>query len=42
MFGWTDNYVRVEVPLNDAFINKVVDVRLDKVNDNMHVEGVIV
>ncbi|HKK81877.1 MAG TPA: tRNA (N(6)-L-threonylcarbamoyladenosine(37)-C(2))-methylthiotransferase MtaB [Prolixibacteraceae bacterium] len=42
MFGWTDNYVRVEAPLNEAFINKVVDVRLEKVNDNMHVDGMIV
>ncbi|MDA3818632.1 MAG: tRNA (N(6)-L-threonylcarbamoyladenosine(37)-C(2))-methylthiotransferase MtaB [Prolixibacteraceae bacterium] len=42
MYGWTDNYVRVEVPLNEAFINKVVDVRLEKVNKNMHVDGMIV
>ncbi|MCF8361953.1 MAG: tRNA (N(6)-L-threonylcarbamoyladenosine(37)-C(2))-methylthiotransferase MtaB [Prolixibacteraceae bacterium] len=42
MYGWTDNYVRVEAPLNEALINRVVNVRLEKVNDNMHVDGVIV
>jgi threonylcarbamoyladenosine tRNA methylthiotransferase MtaB len=42
MFGWTDNYVRVEVPYNDELVNCVLNFKLETINNEGHVEGVII
>ena len=42
MFGWTDNYVRVETKWDEALVNRVVDVKLETINQNGHVEGTLV
>lgn len=41
MFGWTDNYVRVETGWDEQLVNKVLNFKLEKVNANGHVEGQI-
>jgi threonylcarbamoyladenosine tRNA methylthiotransferase MtaB len=39
MFGWTDNYIRVEAPWTESLINGVVDFKLVSINADGHVEG---
>ncbi|MBN2805263.1 MAG: tRNA (N(6)-L-threonylcarbamoyladenosine(37)-C(2))-methylthiotransferase MtaB [Prolixibacteraceae bacterium] len=39
MFGWTDNYVRVETGWDEQYVNQLVAFRLEKVNTRGHVEG---
>lgn len=41
MFGWTENYVRVEAVWNEELVNKVVDFQLERINSQGHVEGQI-
>ena len=40
--GFTDNYLRVEVPADDALVNKVVDVRLCEVVDDGLIRGEVI
>ena len=35
MHGFTDNYLRVEVPCDDSLANKIVDVRLESIGDDV-------
>lgn len=42
MFGFTDNYIRVEVPLNLDLINQVATVKLLSLNSNGNVNAIIV
>ncbi|MCL3781648.1 tRNA (N(6)-L-threonylcarbamoyladenosine(37)-C(2))-methylthiotransferase MtaB [Prolixibacteraceae bacterium JC049] len=42
MFGFTDNYVRVELPYNKELVNQVCQVRLEKVNEQNHVEVTVI
>lgn len=42
MHGFTDNYLRVNVEPCDAIINRVVDVKLLSINDDLSVEGKVV
>ncbi|HOO83943.1 MAG TPA: tRNA (N(6)-L-threonylcarbamoyladenosine(37)-C(2))-methylthiotransferase MtaB [Prolixibacteraceae bacterium] len=42
MFGWTDNYVRVEVPYNEELVNCVRTFKLETINNEGHVEGKII
>jgi hypothetical protein len=42
MFGWTDNYIRVETTWNQNLVNKVVDFRLERINSEGNVEGTII
>lgn len=42
IFGWTDNYIRVEAPWNEKLKNQVVDFFLESINDVGHVEGKII
>lgn len=39
MFGWTDNYVRVETKWDENLVNCLVDFRLEAINANGQVEG---
>ena len=39
MFGWTDNYVRVETQWDENLVNRLVDFHLETINANGHVEG---
>lgn len=39
MFGWTDNYVRVETSWDESLVNKVVDFKMEFINQHGHVEG---
>lgn len=41
MSGFTDNYIRVEVPCHEAWANRVMRVRLGKMKGNGNVEGEI-
>jgi threonylcarbamoyladenosine tRNA methylthiotransferase MtaB len=41
MFGWTDNYVRVETSWNEKLVNQVVDFRLEMINTDGNAEGLI-
>ncbi|MGF7140878.1 tRNA (N(6)-L-threonylcarbamoyladenosine(37)-C(2))-methylthiotransferase MtaB [Roseimarinus sediminis] len=40
IFGWTDNYVRVEAPWDEQLANQVIDFELREINQHGHVEGV--
>jgi threonylcarbamoyladenosine tRNA methylthiotransferase MtaB len=42
MFGWTENYVRVEAQWDEALVNTIVDFKLETINTEGHVEGSIV
>ena len=39
IFGWTDNYIRVEVTWDSALVNRVIDFKLEKINPDGNVEG---
>lgn len=41
IFGWTDNYVRVETEWDEKLLNKVLDFKLEKINADANVEGLI-
>ena len=41
MFGWTDNYVRIETKWDENLANGIVDFQLTSINQNGHVEGVV-
>ncbi len=41
MLGTTDNYIRVSMPYDPARVNTVVRVRLDRVDGDGHVTGVV-
>jgi threonylcarbamoyladenosine tRNA methylthiotransferase MtaB len=41
MFGWTDNYIRVETGWNEKLVNCVVAFQLEKINSVGNVEGAI-
>lgn len=34
MFGYTENYIKVQLPFNKEFINKLIRVKLEKIADN--------
>jgi threonylcarbamoyladenosine tRNA methylthiotransferase MtaB len=40
MFGYTDNYIRVSTPYDQALVNTVVPVELQHINADAHVEGI--
>lgn len=42
IFGWTDNYVRVETKWNEVLVNKVVDFKLEQINAVGHIEGKVI
>ena len=42
MHGFTDNYIRVNVPHVPELVNTVASVRLDKINDDLTVESTII
>lgn len=42
MHGFTDNYIRVNVPRDDRYVNRIVPVELLRVNDDLSVEARIV
>ena len=42
MFGWTDNYVRVETEWDETLVNKVVDFNLEDITLEGHVSGKVV
>jgi len=39
MLGFTDNYVRVAMPYDPAYVNTVVPINLDRINGDGHVVG---
>lgn len=42
MTGFTDNYVKVELPLDEKLINRIAPVELLTINDNGHVDARLV
>jgi threonylcarbamoyladenosine tRNA methylthiotransferase MtaB len=38
MFGWTDNYIRVETLWDQNLVNKVVELKLEKINQDGNIE----
>ncbi|MBL8001280.1 MAG: tRNA (N(6)-L-threonylcarbamoyladenosine(37)-C(2))-methylthiotransferase MtaB [Flavobacteriales bacterium] len=42
MLGFTDNYVRVSAPYDDALVNTVVPVSLDRIDGEGHVTGTLI
>ena len=42
MCGFTDNYIKVKVPANQEFINKVKNVQLTQAIDNNEVKGIVI
>jgi threonylcarbamoyladenosine tRNA methylthiotransferase MtaB len=41
IFGWTDNYVRVEMPYDNKLVNQIITVQLASFLDNGHVSAEI-
>jgi threonylcarbamoyladenosine tRNA methylthiotransferase MtaB len=41
MFGWTDNYIRVETGWDQNLVNRVVNFKLEKINPEGNVEGML-
>ncbi len=42
MCGFTDNYIKVKVPANQEFVNKVKNVLLTQAIDNNEVKGIVI
>ena len=42
MFGFTENYIKVEHNFDSNLINKIVKIKLDKINENGDIDGVLV
>lgn len=42
MYGWTDNYLRVELPWRPELVNKVVQVKLEAINAEGHIVGKLI
>lgn len=42
MFGFTDNYIKVGIPFNKNLAGKVVDVKLEKLNNDGFIEGIVI
>lgn len=42
MFGFTDNYIKVGIPFNKNLAGKVVDVKLEKLNNEGFIEGIVI
>jgi threonylcarbamoyladenosine tRNA methylthiotransferase MtaB len=42
MFGFTDNYIKVELPYDERLKNKIVKVKLEEVLDNGNMKGFVV
>ena len=41
MYGFTENYIKVETPFNKQLINQIVKVKLNKINDDGNVEVIL-
>ena len=41
MFGFTENYIKVEFPYNENLVNKIVDFQITGINEKGHAEGLI-
>lgn len=39
MFGFTDNYIKVEITYNELFANKIKEIYLGKINENGNMAG---
>lgn len=39
MHGWTENYIKVEIPFDPTLVNQVCSIKLIKINDNETVLG---
>jgi threonylcarbamoyladenosine tRNA methylthiotransferase MtaB len=42
IFGFTDNYIKIEMPYEKELAESIALVRLDSLKENHHVEGTIV
>ncbi len=42
MFGFTDNYIKVEHKYDSNLINKIVKIKLNKINENGDIDGVLI
>jgi threonylcarbamoyladenosine tRNA methylthiotransferase MtaB len=42
MFGWTDNYIRVETVWDQNLVNRVVNFKLETINSEGNVEGTFI
>jgi len=42
IFGWTDNYIRVETGWDEKLVNCAVAFRLEKINSDGNVDGTII
>jgi threonylcarbamoyladenosine tRNA methylthiotransferase MtaB len=42
MYGFTRNYIKVEIPYNENLSNELTFTNLQKINENTHVSGVVV
>ena len=40
--GYTDNYIKIEIPYQDKFENKVIDVQMVAINKNGNINGITV
>lgn len=42
MFGFTDNYIRVELPYDKSLVNQICRVQLNHINEHNHVEVTLI
>ncbi|WP_372754074.1 tRNA (N(6)-L-threonylcarbamoyladenosine(37)-C(2))-methylthiotransferase MtaB [Labilibaculum sp.] len=42
MYGFTRNYIKVEIPFNENLSNELTFTNLQEINENSHVKGVVV
>lgn len=40
--GYTDNYIKIEIPYQEKFENKVIDIKMDAINKNGNINGITV
>ena len=40
--GYTDNYIKIEIPYQEKIENKVIDIKMDAINKNGNINGITV
>ncbi|MCF6366778.1 MAG: tRNA (N(6)-L-threonylcarbamoyladenosine(37)-C(2))-methylthiotransferase MtaB [Bacteroidales bacterium] len=41
MYGFTENYIKVEHTFNEIFVNQILNFKIEKINENGNAEGII-
>ena len=40
--GYTDNYIKIEIPYKKEFENKILNIKMESINKNGNIKGTII